>query len=67
MATTTFPQVASVPVLDLAQVMQLNADRTATLIGDLNDLLMTVDCSLTDLVCCTNPSMTTYVKLWGPS
>ena len=46
--------------------MRLNDVRTATLIGDLNELYMTIDCSLTDLVCCTKLSMTTYVRLLRP-
>ncbi|KAI4118256.1 MAG: hypothetical protein LQ341_007628, partial [Variospora aurantia] len=55
MATIPFPQMASIPVLDSTRIDQLDPVRVATLIGDLNDLLLTVDFTMTDLVCCTDP------------
>lgn len=58
MATISFPQATSVPVLDLGQVHELARVRMATLIGDLNDLLFTTDCTMTDFVCYTDPLKT---------
>ncbi|KAL8881868.1 MAG: hypothetical protein Q9192_007702 [Flavoplaca navasiana] len=65
MATVPFPQVASVPILDLTPIPQMDPKRVGTLIGDLNDLLLTVDCTMTDLVCCTDPSKSS--DLWKES
>lgn len=45
--------VTRVPTLNLGQVAELNASRTATLFGDLNDLLITLETSVTHLLCFT--------------
>lgn len=64
---TVFPtRVAWVPTLDLDQTARLSAGKTATLIGDLNDLLLTLDTHLTNLLCFTLLDQTRYASVEDP-